>query len=177
MINSENKFKNRESGFTLIEMFIVIAVIGILSGVVFRGTAGIQKSARDTRRISDIRSGQNYLELYFNKCGHYPGTLTGGGSCTKDLSLSISNKSDWDKLATAMKDLDIISDQSNFPKDPTKGFYFYTSSGPDHLDYVLGAQLETRNQVLENDVDGPATAGGISCNDSDPLSLMYCVRP
>jgi len=173
-MNPKNKFKNRESGFTLIEMFIVIAVIGILSGVVFRGTAGIQKSARDTRRISDIRSVQNYLELYFNKCGHY--ACAGTGSCTCTDTLTIDSSTGWDNLAIAMKDLDIISDKSNFPKDPTRDFYYYTS-GAGGLDYVLGAQLETRNQVLENDVDGLVIAGSKNCDDSDPLSLMYCVRP
>src|SRR3989344_4158899 len=71
----------KRGGFTLIEMLIVIAVIAILAGVVLTGVGGFQASARDTRRIGDLRNVQNYLELYFNKCGHYPVTGSTGTDC------------------------------------------------------------------------------------------------
>ena len=62
--------RRARGGFTLIEMLVVVAVIAILAGVVLTGVTGFQQSARDAKRIGDLRNIKNHLELYFNKCGH-----------------------------------------------------------------------------------------------------------
>ena len=68
-------FKEGVSGFTLIEMLIVIAIIAILAGIVLTGVRGFQATARDTKRIGDIRNIQNLLELHFTRNGVYPATF------------------------------------------------------------------------------------------------------
>ena len=60
--------KKSIQGFTLIEMLIVIAVISILAGIVLVGVTGFQETARDTKRIGDLRGVQNSLELYYTRC-------------------------------------------------------------------------------------------------------------
>jgi len=67
--------KNR-SGFTLIEMLVVVAIIGLLSSVVVVGLGSARQNARDARRISDIRQIQNALEVYYSSNGSYPADLT-----------------------------------------------------------------------------------------------------
>ncbi len=62
----------RKRGFTLIELLVVIAIIGILSGIVITGLNGARVSARDTKRVSDIKNLQLALALYYNDNGHYP---------------------------------------------------------------------------------------------------------
>jgi len=71
----------RQAGFTLIEMLVVVAIIGLLSSVVVVGLGSARQNARDARRISDIRQIQNVLEVYYADStkgnGAYPTTLEG----------------------------------------------------------------------------------------------------
>lgn len=52
-------------GFTLIELLIVIALIGILTAVASVSYGAVQKRARDSRRVSDLKSVQNAFEQYY----------------------------------------------------------------------------------------------------------------
>ncbi len=77
--------KNR-SGFTLIEMLVVVAIIGLLSSVVVVGLGSARQNARDARRISDLRQIQNALEVYYSSNNAYPAALTDLPSVPKDPS-------------------------------------------------------------------------------------------
>ena len=83
--------KKRESGFTIVELLIVIVVIGILAALVITTYSGIQAKARNSKRQTDVQSVQTQLEAYFAQQGHYP-------------SLTDMNSSSW--LTTNMKSLD-----------------------------------------------------------------------
>jgi general secretion pathway protein G len=148
-----------EAGFTLIEMLIVIAVVAILAGVVLTGVAGFQASARDSRRVGDLKNVQSFLELYFNKCNRYPGGLDAGGNCTT------TNPANWDALKATMEN----GLTSKFPSPQVSTYPYYYGVSGDGLQYVIGARLERDNAVLRDDVDG--TLFGIDCNDP-----VYCIR-
>jgi len=61
------------SGFTMIELLIVIAIIGILSTIVVMTYSNDQASARDAERKSDLEQYRNALEAYANGAnGIYP---------------------------------------------------------------------------------------------------------
>ena len=59
-------------GFTLIEMLTIIAIIGILATMVVVNVSGARIRARDTKRLADVKSIQNALEMYFYKTKTYP---------------------------------------------------------------------------------------------------------
>lgn len=59
-------------GFSLIELLVVIAIIGILSSIVTVALGNAKQKARDSRRISDIKSIQLALALYYNDNQMYP---------------------------------------------------------------------------------------------------------
>lgn len=63
---------NRQQGFTIVELLIVIVVIGILAALVISTYNGIQAKARNSKRESDINSVQTQIEAYFAQTGHYP---------------------------------------------------------------------------------------------------------
>src|SRR3989344_5774077 len=65
-------------GFTLIEMLVVIAIIGLLSSVVVIGLGGSRSKARDARRIADIQQIQNSLELAYDPATGYPAGIPAG---------------------------------------------------------------------------------------------------
>ena len=52
-------------GFTLIEMLVVVAIIGLLSSTILVGLGNARSRARDARRISDLRQIQTGLENYY----------------------------------------------------------------------------------------------------------------
>ncbi len=68
-------FLRNEEGFTLIEMLVVIAIIGLLSSTILVGLGDARARARDARRIADIRQIQNGLENYYSDNGFYPPDL------------------------------------------------------------------------------------------------------
>lgn len=64
--------KKLQSGFTIIELLIVIAIIGILATLVLTNFQGAQAKGRDTVRKNDINSLYQKLEEYYNENGGYP---------------------------------------------------------------------------------------------------------
>lgn len=62
----------RTKGFTLIELIVVIAVISILSSIVFFNVSLASKKSRDADRQADLRTLQSAIELYKQKYGRYP---------------------------------------------------------------------------------------------------------
>ncbi len=81
----------RNSGFTIVELLIVIVVIGILALLVITTYSGIQAKARNAKRQTDIQSLQTQLEAFFSQNGYYP-------------SRTDMNTPSW--IATNMKSLD-----------------------------------------------------------------------
>jgi prepilin-type N-terminal cleavage/methylation domain-containing protein len=144
--------KNSKQGFTLIEILVVIAIIGILASVALVGLGPVQKKGRDARRISDLRQIQTALELYFTKNGSYPPSgfsnmeeaLTGGSIGIKSI-----------------------------PHDPKAGQdYEYGSTNDNNSpSYTLGAHLEDENNPVLK--DSAASADGVSCAPDEPAT--YCV--
>jgi len=65
---------NKEKGFTIIELLVVILVIGVLSGVLLGviNSSGVRGKARDSQRKADLKRVQTALELYFADSRAYP---------------------------------------------------------------------------------------------------------
>lgn len=58
--------KQQFQGFTLIELLIVIAIIGILSGIIVTQVGGARNKARDARRLEDMRQISPAMESVMN---------------------------------------------------------------------------------------------------------------
>ena len=63
---------HRRRGFTLIELVVVITILAILTGVLVPRVNLHMKSARDARRLADIKSLRNAIEQYYMDRGEYP---------------------------------------------------------------------------------------------------------
>ena len=77
--NAVRKSLFGRGGFTLVELLVVIAVIGLLSTIAFVSLNRSRAKARDAKRISDIRQLQGAFELYYSDqvIPGYPGTPGG----------------------------------------------------------------------------------------------------
>jgi type IV pilus assembly protein PilA len=64
--------KFRQKGFTLIELMVVIAVIGILAAIALVSLTGVQRNARDSQRKNDMSTYRTALQRYFTAQESYP---------------------------------------------------------------------------------------------------------
>ena len=71
----KKQFNNCKSkGFTLIELIVVIAIVGILATFIVTNVASNLKRARDAERTNSLKQIQTALELYYQDNGEYPDT-------------------------------------------------------------------------------------------------------
>lgn len=70
----------KNSGFTLIEMLIVVIVVAVLAAVAIMSYNAAQMRARDTERKNDLATLRDALQLYYSKNNNYLETASGCGS-------------------------------------------------------------------------------------------------
>ena len=58
------KQKINHSGFSIVELLVVITVIGILAAIVMLAYSGVQNSAHDSAVQSDLRQAADQIELF-----------------------------------------------------------------------------------------------------------------
>ncbi|MBH55720.1 MAG: hypothetical protein CMJ82_00855 [Planctomycetaceae bacterium] len=68
--SSHQQFRNQ--GFTLVEMLIVIAIIGILAGILIPTIGVVRKSASNSGMAMEVNSLSAAIETYKQKYGDYP---------------------------------------------------------------------------------------------------------
>ena len=153
------KFK-KDSGFTVLELLVTVAIIAVLSTVVVTMTNSARIKGRDSNRVSQIRQIRYALEQYRLVNGQYPQCLYVAAGCGTTLSGT-----------TYMK---------NVPVDPKTAVpYAYaglstTAGGSTCSSYHLGSTLEDKNnQSLRTGSDAPATLNICAGSLTDFEGLSY----
>ncbi|MDD5376998.1 MAG: FISUMP domain-containing protein [Candidatus Gracilibacteria bacterium] len=73
MQQAQNKFRKKiPSGFTLVELIVVITILVILGTIAFMSLSGYSGNARDSSRVSDLTNLSQSLDLYNIRGGSYP---------------------------------------------------------------------------------------------------------
>ena len=85
--------KKSQSGFTLIEMLVVVAIIGILSGVLFASYTAIVRSAQKARAVEAVSNARTVLESIYQKLDRWPSAILNaskyGGYYVMDENVAI----------------------------------------------------------------------------------------
>ena len=140
-------------GFTLIEVLVVIAIIGILASIALVSFNTARRRTRDAQRIAHLRGLQLALELYYTS--HSPPQYP-------------QAKEDCETEAYGLKALTDNGYIPQIPRDPSLppplNCYLYTSTlSTPRRTYHLGATLEeSSNPVLKADKNCDST-------DNDPV--------
>lgn len=72
-------------GFTLVELVIVIAIIGILAGIAIPMYQDAQSKARGARIVADMATIQSAYTIYLAKTGTQPKIIQGNASYNEDI--------------------------------------------------------------------------------------------
>jgi len=66
------KFFKDKKGFTLVELVVVIAILGILGGIAIPRFMDATETARGAKIIADLRTVDSASAMYYAKEGSYP---------------------------------------------------------------------------------------------------------
>ena len=66
------KFFKNKKGFTLVELVVVIAILGILAGIAIPRFMDATASARGSKIVADLRTIDSSVSMYYAKTGNYP---------------------------------------------------------------------------------------------------------
>ena len=165
-----------KKGFTLIELLIVVAIIGLLATLAIISLTSAQAKARDTKRIADVKSMQNALEMYFNDNAAYPTSTT------------------WATLQTILAPTTGTQYLTSLPATPVTStateFYAYAVNGTTNKYCLMSILEKTGNQMENQDIDTdncttgtPAAVANtygvgltsLDCDDSGSLAYPICL--
>ena len=143
------------SGFTIVELLIVIVVIAILAAVSIVAYTGMQRRARDSIRIADMKQIQKIVESYKAVYGSYPLPATGSGNWA-------GNCTSYGSAPTYIVGVGEFA--SSLPFDPSNG----TATVSGHLSYLYNSNgtdyMALTHSTMETICDGdPSDA----CNSAD----------
>ena len=69
------KFFKNKKGFTLVELVVVIAILGILAGIAVPRFMDATATARGAKVIADLRTIDSAATMYYAKEGTYPSNV------------------------------------------------------------------------------------------------------
>lgn len=122
----------KKAGFTLFELLIVMAIIGILTAIGSVSYSSVQQKGRNSRRLQDMKAVQNALEQYYGETGSYPTSGCNVGTTYLPAGLPVDPKN--------------------------SGIYTYTLPCTSASQYCICAQFEPDNNSYGN-ADSNACAG------------------
>lgn len=157
-------------GFTLIEMLVVVAIIGILASLILVNLSSAQPAARDAVRLADMDSLELALKLYQQTNRRFP-DCDNGADVGNAITLGAAGRND-----NCLRNELVPDFMSTLPTDPlydgdseTGGGYGYQTTR-DGAQFAIWAVMETQG-LVEQDSEFPLIGGSAICTGG---SLPTC---
>lgn len=165
----KNIFKYRSnSGFTLVELMVVIGIIGILASIVYASFGSSRSLARDEVRKTSVKDLELAIRLYKAQNGTYP--AQGCGTGTQFAGPGSAGSSGYASCANYITGLtpDFIAQLPTDPSSEEGGVgFFYRSDGTNYKLIVLNS-VETKLITSYNDEFARCPSAGGVCPATAP---------
>lgn len=132
----------KQSGFTLIEIMVVVVIIGILGALIIPNVIGRDDQARVTAVRNDLRSVAVALDMYKLDNFHYPSTDQG-------LEALVSPPSGFPEP----KNYNANAYLKKLPVDPWGNEFLYLNDDSDYALVSLGADGSEGGEGFNADID------------------------
>jgi general secretion pathway protein G len=134
--------RQAQEGFTLIEIMVVIAIIGLLATLVVQSLRGATDKAKRTKAMADIAELKTALDRYYIDNGSYP---------TSDQGLNaLVNPPSSGNIPANYEEGGYIR---RIPADPWGNQYAYQSDGSNYSLKSLGADGAEGGTGKNADID------------------------
>lgn len=137
----------KKSGFSMVELIIVMAIIAVLLSISGFGITILQRNSRNTQRIATITEIKKAIEEYYLKYGKYPDDITNNSDFSYDKSSGILtlDKGGIEKTINLNK-TGLTPSNTTTTRDTTNYCYEKGTNANFSIGkYKLGVQLEGDN--------------------------------
>jgi len=147
------------AGFTLLEMTMVMAIMGILATAAIGAYLASQQKGRDAQRKSDLSQMQRAVEAYISDHGLYPAAI--GSRIAGCGAPNYDGACGW---GAEFRDKNGTVYMKQLPKDPSaQQIYVYLAS-TDRKKYQLFALLENKNDPAIASYTYICSTSSTTCN-------------
>lgn len=136
----QSLFPKNLGGFTVIELLLVIAIIGLIASIIVVATSGAKAQARDAKRKAEVDAIRKAIEFYYIDHDQYP-KKTEWAKLEEDPTLDTG-----EKFSIAVKEW-----LSTIPKDPLYGqtketgelYSYQYKTNDDATEYKIHVETES----------------------------------
>jgi len=123
----------QSNGFTLLELMVIITLVAMLALSGFSSYSASQKSARDSRRKTDLETVRQALELYRSANSALYVNYTGNTQGSNALKTALTNNGCYGSACM---------NSTSYPSDPRSDQNYYYRSVSPNTTYCIYSLLE-----------------------------------
>ncbi len=153
-------------GFTILELLVVMAIIGILAAIGLGAYPGVQQKARDARRKSDLENIARALEMWYGDSNTNPREYPAPGT---EFNFNMALESNGELY------MQLVPEDRRFPGSA------YVYDRPDVDQFALYARIENQEDsaIARDGTDDPSIYQGMenACGTGNPGCNYFVGSP